>query len=235
MYADFDEGGRMELTLYTDALITRGGIRTRQHRVTDVLNLTEDPFLILEDVIVDEYGERGSPVRAAYAQVNLDTVLFAVANTAVPTLPELRTPKTPEQAILSVPPFRIVGTIHLMPSEGNLRHALHELSGRFLPVTDAVFWSDRLGEGRQQALILAVNHRRAQILAPHREVDPWAGIDGGPRQPTEVDPIVDPWTGMPTGAGQAPDAPGLPVAGADPGADWPRTDLAGRDPESAGG
>ena len=25
--------------------------------------------------------------------------------------------------------------------------------------------------------MLAVNHARAQILAPHREVDPWAGLD----------------------------------------------------------
>jgi hypothetical protein len=25
--------------------------------------------------------------------------------------------------------------------------------------------------------MVAINHRRAQILAPHREVDPWAGLD----------------------------------------------------------
>jgi hypothetical protein len=230
MYRDLDEGGRTELTLYTDALITHGSVRTRQHRVTDILNLANDPFLILEDVVVDEYGERGSPVRAAYAQVNLDTVLFAVANTPVPTLPELRTPKTPEQAILSVPPFRIVGTIHLQPSEGNIRHALHELTSRFLPVTDAVFWSDRLGEGRQQALILAVNHRRAQILAPHREVDPWAGLDSGsrPAADTAGEPAADPWAGLDGGAGRADEAAG---GGAVP---WPETDInrGGMDPAS---
>ena len=26
-------------------------------------------------------------------------------------------------------------------------------------------------------MVVAVNHNRAQILAPHREVDPWAGLD----------------------------------------------------------
>ncbi len=176
MFSPFDEGGTKELVLYTDALITRGSVRTRQHRVTDILNLSEEPFLILEDVTVDEYGARTQPIRAAYAQVNLDAVLFAVAHEAVPPMPELRTPKTQEQAIISVPPFNVVGTIHLMPMGGSIRDALRELTGRFLPVTDATFWSDRVGEARQQALLVAINHHRAHILAPHREVDPWAGI-----------------------------------------------------------
>jgi hypothetical protein len=44
-------------------------------------------------------------------------------------------------------------------------------------VTDAVYWSDSAGEARQTAAVVAINHRRAQILAPHREVDPWAGLD----------------------------------------------------------
>jgi hypothetical protein len=179
MYSAFDEGGTKELVLYTDALITRGSVRTRQHRVTDILNLSEEPFLILEDVTVDEYGGRTQPIRAAYAQVNLDAVLFAVAHDPVPPMPELRTPKTQEQAIISVPPFNVVGIIHLMPMGGSIRDALRELTGRFLPVTDATFWSDRLGEAREQALLVAINHHRAHILAPHREVDPWAGLDAG--------------------------------------------------------
>jgi hypothetical protein len=180
MYAAFNELEPTELTLYTDALITRGHIRTRQHRVTDILNLAEDPFLILENVTVDEYGDRGSPIQSAFAQVNLDSVLFAVATTPVEPTPELRTPKTPEQAIISVPPFKVTGTMHLLPTEGNLRAALEELHGRFLPITDATYWSDHLGEGRQTALLVAINHHRAQILAPHKELDPWAGIDPSP-------------------------------------------------------
>ncbi len=179
MYSSmFSEEGRVELVLYTDALITRGFVRTSQHRVTDILNQAEDAFVILEEVTVDEYGERGTPVRADYAQVNLDTVLFAVASGEVPVMPELRTPKLAEEAIISVPPFRVTGKIHLLPNEGNLRQALSELTGRFLPVTEATYWSDQLGEGRQQAVMVAINHRRAQILAPHREVDPWAGLGG---------------------------------------------------------
>jgi hypothetical protein len=206
MFAAFNELGRAELTLYTDALITHGSIRTRQHRITDILNLAEEPFLILEEVTVDEYGGRAQPVRAEYAQINLDAVLFAVVNTPIEPMPELRTPKTPERAIISVPPFQVTGTIHLLPTEGNLREALHELTGRFLPVTEATFWSDRVGEARQTALLLAVNHHRAQILAPHREVDPWAGLDRSA-------------SGAAGGDGGAPSGT-LDAAGEPPGGGW---------------
>lgn len=218
MFAAFNEMHRQEITLYTDALITHGFVRTRQHRVTDILNHAEDPFLILEDVTVEEFGERGEPIRADYAQINLDAVLFAVSSTPVEPVPELRTPKTKEEAIVSIPPFRVTGTMHLLPTEGNLRAALSELHGRFLPITDATYWSDRVGEPRQQAMIVAVNHRRAQILAPHKERDPWEGLGGGAAgsggeageghahehdpgephgAPTEPPPAPDPWRDLP--------------------------------------
>ena len=85
-----------------------------------------------------------------------------------------------EEAIISVPPFKVSGFIHLMP-ERSLREALTELTGHFLPVTDAAYWSDTIGEPREVAALLAVNHERAQILAPHRITDPWAGLEGGAR------------------------------------------------------
>src|SRR4051794_34739676 len=153
MYPAFIEVGRVELTLYTDALITHGKVRTRQHRVTDILNLAEQSFLILEDVTVDEYGERGQPIRADVAQVNLDTVLFAVADTPVDPSAELRTVKQAAQAIISVPPFRVTGTIHLMAGDATIREALSELEQRFIPVTQATYWSDAMGEGRKTAVV----------------------------------------------------------------------------------
>lgn len=164
------------LTLYTDAFVIRGFLATRQRRITDMLNLADDRFLVLADVQSDEFGSRGETIRAEYAQVNLASVLFAVAETAVEPAPELRTPKVAEQAMISVPPFKVTGRIHLLP-ERSLRDALSELTGHFLPVTDASFWSDTLGEGRATAALVAVNHERAQILAPHQYVDPWAGLD----------------------------------------------------------
>jgi hypothetical protein len=164
------------LTLYTDSFVIKGQIRSRQPRITDILNEAGEDFLVLSDAIIDEYGSRSMATRTEYAQVNLDAVLFAVADTDVEARPDLRTPKVPEQALISIPPFRVIGRIHILP-ERDLREALGELTGRFLPVTDATFWSDTIGEARQVAPMVAINHHRAQILAPHREVDPWAGLD----------------------------------------------------------
>jgi hypothetical protein len=166
---------QLPLTLYTEQLIVRGVIQTRQHRVTDVLNITTEPFLVLEDVSLEEYASAEPPLRAEFAQVNLASILFAVSLTTVEPVRELRTPKVAERALVSIPPFRVVGHVHLLP-EQSLRASLTELQGAFIPVTDAMFWSDRLGEARQSVAYIAVNQSRAQVFAPFREVDPWAGV-----------------------------------------------------------
>lgn len=165
----------VHLTLHTDAFVIQGTIETRQRRLTDILNQADDPFLVLSDVTFDEFGTTGQTLKAEFAQVNLASVLFAVAHDIVEPIPELRTPKSPEQALISVPPFKVTGHIHVLP-ERNLRDSLTELTGTFIPVTDATYWSDTLNEARATASIVAVNHDRAQILAPHRETDPWAGL-----------------------------------------------------------
>ncbi|MDA8237011.1 MAG: hypothetical protein M0T75_03845 [Chloroflexi bacterium] len=163
------------LTLYTEQIIVRGSIQTLQHRVTDILNQAVEPHLVLEDVTLEEYGTADPPIHAEFAQVNLAAVLFAVSLASVEPMRELRTPKVSERALLSVPPFRIVGQIHLLP-ERSLRDSLTELHGAFVPVTDATFWSDRVKEGRQSVAFVAVNRTHAQVFAPFREVDPWAGV-----------------------------------------------------------
>jgi hypothetical protein len=166
----------LAVTLYTDSYVIHGTVTSRHRRVTDILNTAAEAFIVLSDVSMDEWGSTATPVRADYAQVNLASVLFAVADEPVEPTPELRMVKIPEQAFITVPPFRVVGNIHL-PPEQNMRLALGELTGRFLPVTDATFWSDTVGEAKQSAVMVAVNHARAQILAPHTDVDPWAGLD----------------------------------------------------------
>ena len=178
------------LLLYTDSFVIRGTLTTRQRRVTDMLNFAEERFLVLSDVTTDEFGSRGDQLRAEFAQVNLASVLFAVVNEEVPPAPELRTPKIAEEALISVPPFKVTGFIHLMP-ERSLRNALSELTGHFLPVTDAAYWSDVLNEARTTATLLAVNHERAQILAPYRVSDPWVGLDSTSR--AEPPPEASGW------------------------------------------
>ena len=74
-----------------------------------------------------------------------------------------------EEALIPIPPFKMTGRIHLMPERG-LRDALASCR-QFMPVTDAMYWSDSLGEARLTAELVAVEPRRGQILAPHHEVD----------------------------------------------------------------
>lgn len=164
------------ITLVTDASTVQGTIHTCQRRITDILNTADHEFLVIEDATFEEFGAAGVAIRADFAQVNLGTVLFGVANEPVEALPELRASKVQERALITVPPFTITGHIRLMAGR-DLREALDELIGRFLPVTEVLYWSDRLGEARTTAQMVAVNHSRAQILAPYREVDPWAGLD----------------------------------------------------------
>lgn len=183
------------ITLVTDAFVVRGTIETRHRRITDMLNSADHDFLVLADATFDEFGSTGQAIQADYAQVNLGAVLFGVADEPVEATPELRVPKIAERALISVPPFTVTGHIHLMPGR-DLHEALEDLMGRFVPVTEATYWSDRVGEARKTALVVAINHARAQFLAPFREIDPWAGLDraasSGSGQPgTLTSPPVD--------------------------------------------
>jgi hypothetical protein len=164
------------ITLVTDNFVVRGTINTRHRRITDMLNSAEHDFLVLEQATFDEFGSTGVLMQTDFAQVNLGAVLFGVADEPVEATPELRVQKVSQLAMVSIPPFTITGHIHLMHGR-DLREALDELIGRFIPVTEATYWSERVGEARTTALVVAVNHHRAQILAPHREIDPWAGLD----------------------------------------------------------
>src|SRR5581483_9190948 len=119
----------------------------------------------LTQVTFDEFGSKSSAIQSEYAHVNLGAVLFGVSDEPVEPAPELRTPKVSEQALISVPPFRIVGRIHVLP-ERDLRDALDELTGAFVPVTEATYWSEIVGEPRTTVNAVAFNHARAQILTP---------------------------------------------------------------------
>jgi hypothetical protein len=171
---------RLQVALYTDAHVIRGTIETRMRRLSDVLNEPDHDFVVVSDAVMEEFGAKGQPVtRADFAQVNLKSLLFAVTDSIVEPQPELRLVKSPENALVVVPPFKIVGRIHVLPDR-TLRDALQHLTGRFIAVTDAWYWSDALREPKVSASFIAFNHDRAHVLASHRDADPWAGIGAAP-------------------------------------------------------
>jgi hypothetical protein len=169
----------LPMTLYTELFVVRGILQTRQHRLTDILNTAEEPFLVLEDVSLEEFGSRHQPATSEFAQVNLSSILFAVTLQTVQPVSELHLRKVAERAFLSIPPFRVMGNIHLLPDR-TFRESLAGLHSKFVPVTDAVFWSDRERQAPQTAAMVAVNRSRAQIFAPFHETAGWAAIGPDP-------------------------------------------------------
>ena len=158
------------LTLVTESHIVRGTIHSRLRRLSDVLNQAEYDFLVVRNASLEELGEGGVAARAKYAQVNLNSLLFAVADTVVDSQPEMRLQKAPEDALIVVPPFKLLGRIHVL-SGSELFQALSELTGRFIPLTDTTYWSDTLGTTPARAPMVAFNHARAHILAQLQETD----------------------------------------------------------------
>jgi hypothetical protein len=192
----------MDVRLYTDAYVVRGWISTYQRRLSDLLNAADPDFLVVEEVALEEFRTGDVIRRAPFAQINLNTVLFAVSEHQVESKPEFRIPKVPEKALVIVPPFRIAGHIHL-PQAVELRNALMGLTGRFLPVTDVTYWSESLHEPQTAADMVAVNHARAQIFAPYEEPNVWRDVDeGSVTVPAGAPPVDAPeTTAEPAGAG----------------------------------
>src|SRR5437773_9068485 len=91
---------RIKLTLFTDTHVIRGTVSTRLRRLTDVFVGAEHGFLVVSDATVEEFGSKSQPDRAAIAQVNLSTVLFAATESSVEAQPELRLIKSVEDALI---------------------------------------------------------------------------------------------------------------------------------------
>ena len=111
----------------------------------------------------DEILIAGAGIGGLCTALSLHQAGFAVR--MFESVPELRTPKVPEFALVSIPPFKVTGRLHILP-ERTVREALKELVGHFLPMTEATYWSERAGEPKASATMVAINHSRAQILMP---------------------------------------------------------------------
>ena len=168
------------LTLVTDSHIVRGTFHSRLRRITDMLNQAEHDFLVVRNASLEELGERGVAARAKFAQVNLNSLLFAIAETSIEPMAEMRLAKSPESALIVVPPFKLMGRIHILQAQ-DLFTALNEMTGRFIPLTEAEYWSDTCRVPRTHAPMVAFNHTRAHILAQLQEAaDPPAEPEPAP-------------------------------------------------------
>ena len=108
------------------------------------------PFLVLEDVTIDEFGHRGEPItrRVRPGQPRRGAVRGRRRRRSSDR-PSCGRPKIAERGADLDPAVQGRRQHPPAAAERDLREALVELTGRFLPVTDATYWSDPLGEARQ--------------------------------------------------------------------------------------
>jgi hypothetical protein len=166
----------MALTLVTDHLVIQGTVMSRLRRLTDLLNDPDSTHLILLDATFIEVGSRRLVAEAAAAQVQMADVLFVHPTGPSDSGGEVHTSKQTIRACLLITPFTIEGDIHL-GYESELRVALAGLSEKFIPVTNARYWSYTVAESPNFVELLVVNHSRAHIA-----------VDAGVEWKTEMPP-----------------------------------------------
>jgi hypothetical protein len=126
----------VNVQLFTSAYRISGTMLTRFSRVTDIVNLQPTSHIVLDHATVTEHGHPAGGLPGEHVLVAVDELLFVIVEeTDADTRPEMRIPKRPVRAQVALPPFRLVGTVHVAqgsrPSDGLLN-----LSDRFLPMTD---------------------------------------------------------------------------------------------------
>lgn len=160
--------------LYTEHYLVRGRLST-PHGLVTALNASDDE-LVLEDAFFDEFASREIVGQAPFAQVNLAMVVLAAMDDEFEDGAEPPERASGDQVMIGAPPYRVTGHVEL-GNQRDLRQLLDRMSGRFIEVTDATFWSEALNEPRKRTSLLAVNHARAHVVAPFEERDVWAGVD----------------------------------------------------------
>ena len=154
----------VEVELLTAAYGITGTIRTPFRRVAEILNQLPGGHLAVEDATIVEHAVPSVSQRAASALVAVDEVIILVAPGLVgEASAEMRILKDPAHAVLSIPPFRLEGTIHV-PVESRPVDGLLNIPDRFLPMTDASLVSVAHPELDREVPILALRRDRAHVI-----------------------------------------------------------------------
>jgi hypothetical protein len=161
-YATVEE---IEVELFTAAYRVAGTIHTPFKRVAEILNQLPGAHLAVENATITEHGaEGGVAEHVPSALVTVDDVLVLVApNLAGETSAEMRILKHPAHAVLSIPPLRLEGTIHV-PVGSQPADGLLNVPDRFMPMTDASMTSATHPALDREAPILALRRDRAHVI-----------------------------------------------------------------------
>jgi hypothetical protein len=163
-FAEFRTVEAVEVELLTAAYSITGTIHTPFRRVAEILNQLPGGHLAVEGATIVEHAVPTVSQRAASALVAVDEVIILVAPGLVgEASAEMRILKDPAHAVLSIPPFRLEGTIHV-PVESRPVDGLLNIPDRFLPMTDATLVSVAHPELDREVPILALRRDRAHVI-----------------------------------------------------------------------
>lgn len=155
---------KVEVELYTSAYRVAGTIRTPFRRVAELLNQLPGAHLAVEHATIADHGAPDTVERAASALVTVDEVLVMVAPGLVgESSAEMRILKHPAHAVLSIPPLRLEGRIHV-PVDSRPVDGLLNVPDRFLPMTDVSLTSTTHPSLDRSIPILALRRDRAHVI-----------------------------------------------------------------------
>jgi hypothetical protein len=154
----------VEVEIYTSAYRITGSLHTPFRRVAEILNQLPSAFVTIEEASIVEHAAPEAVTRSATAHVAVDEIFVMVApGVAGQPRAEMRIQKQPATAMLSMPPLRLAGTVHVpvgsRPIDGFLN-----VGERFVPMTDVHLTSAAHPTLEREIPILAVRRDRAQVL-----------------------------------------------------------------------
>src|SRR5687767_9312291 len=133
----FGTARAVSVDVYTDAYRVAGTVETRFSRVAEILNQLTGAHLAVESATITEYSDPGGSRVAPFALVAVDSILvMIVSGLDGETSAEMRVPKRPVRAELSLPPLRITGRIHVAEGSRPIDGLLY-MPDRFVAMTDA--------------------------------------------------------------------------------------------------
>ncbi len=185
--AGFGTARAVSVDVYTDAYRVAGTVETRFGRVAEILNQLTGAHLVVERATITEYSDPGASRVAPSALVAVDSILVMIASGLDGgTSTEMRVPKRPVRAELSLPPLRVAGRIHVAEGSRPIDGLLN-MPDRFVAMTHASLTSAAHAELERTASVLAVRRDRAQVLLVADEEHPDEPLATVPDQRSERD------------------------------------------------
>ena len=183
----FGTARAVSVDVYTDAYRIAGTVETRFSRVAEILNQLTGAHLAVESATITEYSDPGGSRVALSALVAVDSILvMIVSGLDGGTSTEMRVPKRPVRAELSLPPLRVTGRIHVAEGSRPIDGLLN-MPDRFVAMTDVTLSAAGHPELERTASVVAVRRDRAQVLLVADEEHPDEPLVSASDQPSERD------------------------------------------------